>query len=163
MIELLIAAGILLFVLGLSLADLNLRRRHYAELDLTLKEAKKIGARGAGGYLDRVFDVVFVLLLATLVQVPLGNYLKGACPLRISYYRIVFIGALSIIPFGLGYLWNVLPAGRTGAIEADLARIGKQKKTKAARLHHILWRPWVGLFYIVYYLWAAVLIYLSLA
>ena len=77
------------------------------------------------------------------------------------FLDMIYLAGLSIIPIGAGYMWTILPSGRKGAVEADLAKVGLKEKTRLARIHLLLMRPFIGLCYISYIIVAAMLIYNS--
>lgn len=160
MLELIFAIIITAAVLALGFADLALMRRRYAELELSEAQLKKVGGKGFGGFLERALDVLFFALLVIIVQVLLSRFASNVCPAPFTYAHGWFVAALSIIPFGLGYVWTILPKGRQGALDAVAYKMGKtEEETPGARLHRILWRPWLGVFYIAYYVIALLAIF----
>lgn len=160
----LLAIVVFLAVVGLAFADLVVKKRHFVQARLSDDILKKIGSKGARGYVERGFDVLFFALMVMVAQVGANRLLQGVCPAKIGYIRSVFFGSLALIPFGLGYLWALTPTGVEGGVDAVLFKLGKKKEeTPKARLHRIIWRPWTGIVYILYYLVGLLLVYLSIA
>lgn len=160
MLELILAIIITVVVMALGLADLALMRKRYAELELSETQLKKLGGKGFGGYLERGLDILFFALLVVILQMLLNRFASGVCPVSTTYGHSFFVAALAIIPFGLGYVWTILPKGRQGALDAVAFKTGNtDEETPGARLHRILWRPWLGVFYIAYYVIALLAIF----
>jgi hypothetical protein len=135
-----------------------MRRLRSINLDETDKKKVKDFTRNP--YLDRGFDILVFFLFVSAAQLIILR-LKGSCPLTTTYPRIVFFAGLSLIPLMLSFVWNALPWGHKGDIDAELVKIGKIQSTRNYRLNRILSRPWLGVFYWLFYIWAAVCVYLS--
>ena len=162
MLILIPASAVILAVFGLALLDLRNAIGEYARLGIADEELVKMNARGSKAYWQRIADIIFFLLVAVLVQSFAIRFNAAPNALATVYPRIIFYSALSLAPFGLGYIWTLLPAGRRGMIDAVLARLGKSEETRASRLHLLLWRPWRGVFYFIYYLMVLFSVYLSI-
>lgn len=162
MIDLALGVAVIFVVFGFALLDLRFAMKEYARLGIADEELEKMNARGSKAYWQRIADILFFLLLAFLVQSFAMRFGQNTCSLTTSYLRILLYSAFSLVPFGLGYIWTLLPPGRKGMIDAVLVRLGKAENTSASRLHVLLWRPWLGGFYFLYYFVVLFSVYLAI-
>ncbi len=162
MLDLALGVAVILVVFGLALLDMRFAMKEYARLGFADEELEKMNARGSKAYWQRIVDILFFLLLAFLVQSFATRFGQNTCPLTTSYPRILLYSALSLAPFGAGYVWTLLPPGRRGMLDAVLAKLEKAEQTRASRLHTLLWRPWLGVFYFIYYLIVLFSVYLAI-
>jgi hypothetical protein len=162
MIDLALGVTLIVVVFGLALLDLRFAIREYAKLGIADEELEKMNAKGSKAYWQRIVDIFFFLLLAFLIQSFASKFIQKTCPFISAYSRILFYSALSLAPFGAGYIWTMLPPGRKGMLDAVLARLGKADETSASRLHRLLWRPWLGVLYFIYYLLVLLSAYLAI-
>ncbi len=162
MLDLILGGVLMLIVFALALLDLNVAMREYAKLGIADEELVKMNAKGSKAYWQRVVDILFFLLIAVLVQSFAIRFNVNPNALGTAYPQIILYSALALAPFGLGYIWTLLPPGRKGMIDAVLAKLGKAEVTRGSRLHVMLWRPWLGAFYFLFYFVVLFSIYLSL-
>jgi len=156
-----VGAGILIITFVIACIHVNLRIKAIKTLNLDEEEQKKVKDLSRNPYLDRGFDILVLFLFVAAAQLIIIR-LKGGCPLRTVYPRLIYFAGLSLIPIAASYLWNIGPWGREGDIDAELVKLGKIESTKSYRLYRILSRPWLGVFYWLFYVWAAVCVYLSI-
>lgn len=162
-IQLITGILIVLAVIGLGLVQHYLASKQLAARGVDAEKLKKKLGKKRQNYLDRVLDILFFLLIVFLAQALIQRFGSAACPLSESYARMIMFGGLALIPFGLGYIWSMLPRGLQGTVEAVLFQAGKlTEETRAAKLHRTLWRPWTGVVFILFYLWGAACVYMGL-
>ncbi|MBD3287060.1 hypothetical protein GF359_10395 [candidate division WOR-3 bacterium] len=155
-------AGLLLITFAVACLHVYLRMKELKTLDLDEEERKKVKDLARNPYLDRGFDILVFFLFVSAAQLIILR-LQGGCPLKSAYPRIIFFSGLSLIPLALSFVWNALPWGRKGDIDDELIKLGKIQPTKEYRLYRIMSRPWLGVFYWLFYAWAAVCVYLNVA
>jgi len=152
---------ILAIVLSLGLVELAIRKKRYASVNLTDEELRKLGAFGFRSYADRVFDILFFVLLAFFLIFVVGRFVSSACPLNTLWAKMFFYASVTIIPVGIGYAWNLTPPGGKWLVDAALNKLGRGEKTQGTRLYLLFWRPWTGIFYIAFYVMTVLAVFLS--
>jgi hypothetical protein len=162
LIEYITGAALIVFIFCLGLFNLWITLKGYSRIGFSDEELVKMEAKGVKAYWSRTVDILFFLLIAVLIQSFTLRFGSSVCPLKSSYARTILYSGLAMIPFALGYIWTMLPYGRKGLMDAVLFKLEKAEETADAKIHKIIWRPWTGIVYILFYLAVVFFSYLSL-
>lgn len=162
LIEYIPGAALIVFVFCLGLFNLRITLKGYSKIGLSDEELIKLEAKGVKAYWSRTVDILFFLLIALLIQSFTLRFGSSVCPLKGTYARTILYAGLAMIPFALGYIWTMLPYGKKGLMDAVLFKLDKIEETYNAKVHRIIWRPWIGIVYILFFILVIFFSYLSL-